>query len=65
MKRFTILAAMLGLAAILFMAGFGTGAVCLFAAGAMVEAAFWIKLQRKPRPVRVVARRDDTRRRIR
>lgn len=62
MKRFTILAAILGVAASLYMAGFATGAMFLFAAGALFEAAFWITLLRKPRPVRVVVKRDDVRR---
>lgn len=65
MKRFTILAAILSLAVMLDIAGFATGAVFLFAAAALVEAAFWVALRRKPRPVRVVARRDDSRRRYR
>ncbi|QDE39046.1 hypothetical protein FIV34_07450 [Luteibacter pinisoli] len=63
MKRYMILAAILGLAATLYVAGFATGAISLFAAGALFEAAFWIKLMRKPRPVRIVIKRDEPRRR--
>jgi hypothetical protein len=63
MKRFTILAAIFGAAAVFYMAGLATGAMFLFAAGALFEAAFWINVRRKPRPVRIVIKRDDTRRR--
>lgn len=63
MKRFTILAAILALATTLYMAGVATGAMFLFAAAALFEAAFWIQLMRKPRPLRVVVKRDTRRRR--
>ncbi|UPG96043.1 hypothetical protein [Luteibacter aegosomatissinici] len=63
MKRFTILAAILGLAATLYVAGFVTGAMFLVAAGALFEGAFWITLLRKPRPVRIVVKRDESQRR--
>ncbi|MGF6495580.1 hypothetical protein ABIE56_003779 [Luteibacter sp. 621] len=63
MKRFTILAAILGTAASLYIAGFATGAMFLFAAGALFEGAFWITLLRKPRPVRIVVKRDEPPRR--
>lgn len=65
MKRFTILAAILGLAVMLDIAGFATGAVFLFAAAALVEGGFWVALRRKPRPVRIAVKRDDARRRYR
>jgi hypothetical protein len=65
MKRFTILAAILSAGAAFYIAGFATGAMFLFAAGALFEAAFWITLRRKPRPVRIEIKRDETRRRHR
>ncbi|KJV27606.1 hypothetical protein [Luteibacter yeojuensis] len=63
MKRFTILAAILALATTLYMAGVATGAMFLFAAAALFEAAFWVQLMRKPRPQRVIAKRDPRYRR--
>ncbi|QWT21060.1 hypothetical protein KPL74_03370 [Bacillus sp. NP157] len=61
MKRYTILVAILALAIAFYMAGLVTGAMALFAAGALFEGAFWISVMRKPRPVRVVARRTERR----